>query len=112
MPLLTNPLFVGRHLITKPDCPKCDKVKAFIPPDVKVHDYNTVEGLTLMAWFEAKHDEFPILTQGQDVKVSGVINIMRHLAGPVVCPKCDGAGGSPTGDSRCDVCDGSGRVSK
>jgi hypothetical protein len=71
-------------LFTKPDCEKCDYVKARIPEnlDIKIMDMTTTEGMAHAAYHELLEKYTPILVVGEEV-VEGAIKIknkMREVA--------------------------------
>ncbi len=71
-------------LFTKPDCEKCDYVKARIPEnlDIKILDMTTTEGMAHAAYHELLEKYTPILVVGEEV-VEGAIKIknkMREVA--------------------------------
>ncbi len=72
-------------LFTKPDCEKCDYVKARIPTDldIKILDMTTTEGMAHAAYHEVLEKYTPILVVGDEI-VEGAIKIknkMREVAG-------------------------------
>jgi hypothetical protein len=72
-------------LFTKPDCEKCDYVKARIPEnlDIKILDMTTTEGMAHAAYHELLEKYTPILVVGEEI-VEGAIKIknkMREVAG-------------------------------
>jgi hypothetical protein len=71
-------------LFTKPDCEKCDYVKARIPEnlDIKILDMTTTDGMAHAAYHELLEKYTPILVVGEEV-VEGAIKIknkMREVA--------------------------------
>lgn len=77
----TKELLTGAHVITKPNCGKCDELKARLPTDIplEIHSFDDVEGMALVAFHEAKYDPFPVLIYDNE-KITGVINILRFLS--------------------------------
>lgn len=70
-------------LFTKPDCPKCEKLKELsktgyvvLPRTV---DATTVDGMAEGAYHEILKADFPVLITGDGRSVSGVVAIMREL---------------------------------
>ena len=71
-------------LFTKPDCEKCDYVKARIPTnlEVKILDMTTTDGMAHAAYHEVLEKYTPILVVGDEI-VEGSIKIknkMKELA--------------------------------
>ena len=71
-------------LFTKPECDKCDYVKAKIPEnlEIKILDMTTTEGMAHAAYHEILEKYTPILVVGDEV-VEGAIKIknkMREIA--------------------------------
>ena len=71
-------------LFTKPDCEKCDYVKARIPEnlDIKIMDMTSTDGMAHAAYHEILEKYTPILVVGDEI-VEGAINIknkMREIA--------------------------------
>lgn len=67
-------------LFTKPECQKCDYVKARIPEDlnVKIMDMTSPEGMAQGAYYELLEKYTPILVVGDDI-VEGAIKIKRRM---------------------------------
>nr|QOV09119.1 hypothetical protein HULAa36F11_00002 [uncultured Thermoplasmata archaeon] len=67
-------------LFTKPDCEKCDYVKARIPEnmDIKILDMTTTEGMAHAAYYEVLEKYTPILVVGDEI-VEGSIKIKNKM---------------------------------
>jgi len=67
-------------LFTKPDCEKCDYVKARIPTglDIKIMDMTSAEGMAHAAYHEILEKYTPILVVGEEV-VEGAIKIKNKM---------------------------------
>jgi hypothetical protein len=67
-------------IFTKPDCEKCDYVKARIPTglDIKIMDMTSAEGMAHAAYHEILEKYTPILVVGEEV-VEGAIKIKNKM---------------------------------
>lgn len=67
-------------LFTKPDCDKCDYVKAKIPENLnlRILDMTTTDGMAHAAYHEILEKYTPILVVGDEV-VEGAIRIKNRM---------------------------------
>ncbi|MDD4307367.1 MAG: hypothetical protein PHU53_00980 [Thermoplasmata archaeon] len=67
-------------LFTKPECEKCDYVKARIPEnlDIKILDMTSMEGMAHAAYHEILDRYTPILVVGDEI-VEGSIKIKNRM---------------------------------
>lgn len=67
-------------LFTKPECEKCDYVKAKIPEDLNVQilDMTTPDGMAQAAYYELLEKYTPILVVGDEI-VEGAIKIKKKM---------------------------------
>jgi hypothetical protein len=74
------PLIPEVLLFTKPDCDKCDYVKARIPAslEVKILDMTTTDGMAHAAYHEILEKYTPILVVGDEI-VEGAIKIKNKM---------------------------------
>ena len=67
-------------LFTKPECEKCDYVKAKIPEgmELQIMDMTTTDGMAHAAYHEILEKYTPILVVGEEV-VEGAIKIKNRM---------------------------------
>ena len=71
-------------LITKQNCQKCDWVKSKIPDDadLRLLDAKSVDGMAILAYFEALSLKVPLLIDPRtETVIEGAINIKNAILG-------------------------------
>ena len=68
-------------IFTKPDCPKCTRLKTALPEDapVKYIDASTTRGMAMASYHEVLKENFPVMVHDGNTIAGEWIKIKRYI---------------------------------